>query len=131
MQERFFVQSLVLPYAVLELVPELIASRMGLEETEGAGETPRFFFEKEVNAILDATEVAFFSAEQEEAAYEELRTSAWEVEKSLLIATKGVQLEDLEYCIAESRWRLYRTICDKAREIALVPKETLSYPVFD
>jgi hypothetical protein len=114
---RFFVQSLVLPWGVLDQVRELTELREALGQLEeDEDQRPVFvqFLEHEVQTVFDVTEKAFYTPEEEAAVYEELRASARVLRETLEVAMDRNLLECLSWCMSVSRNTLYTRIRDKA-----------------
>ena len=116
---HYFVQSLILPNEVLEMVEELVNFREELEMTERDG-TLKFFLEKEVQAMVTVTETCFYTAIEELCVYEELRASARVVLEAIMVATGGAEVEGLAYCMPIYRNEIWAQIRDGASRIEAI-----------
>jgi len=118
---RFFVQSTVLPWAVLEPIRELVELRAELkqfEKDEKQGKRFVTFLEKEVQAMFDVTERSFYTPEEEAVVYKELRASARVVLGTLNI--HETPMECMSWGVCVSRNEIYSRIHDKADMIARI-----------
>ena len=114
-----FIESLILPNEVMELVEELVNSREELEITERDWNL-KFFLEREVQAMVTVTETCFYTASEERCVYEELRASARVVLEAIKVATGGVEVERLAYCMPSYRNEMWAEIRDGASRIEAI-----------
>ena len=120
---RFFVQTLVLPWDVLDLVRELVELRAELEQLESDAHQDQEmvkFLKEEVQTVFDVTEKAFYTSEEEAEVYEELRASARVLRATTEAEMVHNLLECLSYSMAISRDNLYSRIRETAIQIASI-----------
>ncbi|KAJ1464868.1 hypothetical protein T484DRAFT_1757782 [Baffinella frigidus] len=115
-QTTKFVETRSMKRDILCMVGELYELRAELQEKERE-EYLQFFLEKEITLLVDVTEIPFYTDNEEELLYKQLRARAVDVENAILC--NRVQ-DEVNPCLSVPEWRrhLYDDILERAREIS-------------
>ena len=102
-----------------DLVEYLYNARNELCELECV-EDLRDFLEDEVQCVIDATSLPFFTDTEETAVYEEIRGGAVQIEHSFYTMLQGRDFETMRHSMPQWRWNIYDDILDKTRLLSCV-----------